>query len=259
MRIVTWNVNSIRRRLRLVEQFLEAEAPDVLCLQETKCNDAQFPVKEFAAAGYHVATHGLGGYGGVAIASRLGLDNVTYGFGGQHGAPFNEPRLLAADIGDHRVATLYAPNGKTIRSPSWDIKLAWFELLRIELELELADSPRLIVAGDFNVCPTEADVYDPVKKRNRNLVSDAERAAVARILDLGFTDLGRVLHPEDPGYSWYAFSAGQFAAHRGYRLDLVLASAEAEATAQSCRSLRAWREPELAPSDHTPVLATFLS
>ena len=151
--------------------------------------------------------------------------------------------------------TLYAPNGRKMRSPAWQFKLAWFELLRIELELELAESPRLIVAGDFNVCPEPIDVYDPVKKRNRNLVSEPERAAVGRLFDLGLVDLARELHPDEPGFTWFAFTAGQFAANRGYRLDLALASPDVAAEFTTCRPLRQWREPNLGPSDHTPLLA----
>jgi len=254
MRLATWNVNSIRRRLALVLDFIEVEQPDVLCMQETKCTNAQFPASPFTDLGYEVAVHGQGGHGGVAMASRIGLERITKGFGGTHGPPFDEPRLLAADVGDTRLMTLYAPNGQRIRTPAWEAKLAWFELLRIELDLELTESPRLVVAGDFNVCPAEIDVYNPAK-RHRNLVSDPERAAIARILDDGFVDVARDLHSDEPGYSWYAFSAGQFAAGRGYRLDLVLASPEVAGEFTSCRPLRKWREPELSPSDHTPVIA----
>lgn len=252
---MTWNVNSIRSRLGLVVDFVDAEMPDVLCLQETKCTDAQFPSSPFIKRGYEVATHGAGPHGGVAMLSRIGLENVTKGFGGNHGPPFNEPRLLFADVGDVRLLTLYAPNGKQIREPEWAAKLAWFELLRVELSLELAESPRLVVAGDFNVCPQPIDVYDPIKKRNRNLVSDQERAAFAKILDEGLTDVGRELHPSDPGFSWYAYSAGQFGKGKGYRIDLVLASRDVASEFTSCRPMRNWREPELGPSDHCPVVA----
>ena len=255
MKVATWNVNSIRRRISLVSDFLAAESPDVLCLQETRCNNADFPRQEFADAGYDVVPYGSGGNGGIAIASKVGLDNVSFGFGGEHSAPFDEPRLLAADVGDVRLMTLYAPNGRKMRSPAWQFKLAWFELLRIELELELTESPRLIVAGDFNVCPEPIDVYDPVKKRNRNLVSEPERAAVGRLFDLGLVDLARELHPDEPGFTWFAFTAGQFAANRGYRLDLALASPDVAAEFTTCRPLRQWREPNLGPSDHTPLLA----
>lgn len=248
-------MNSIRRRLGLVLDFLETEQPDALCLQETKCTDAKFPHAPFADLGYEVATHGSGPRGGVAILSRVGLTNIAKGFGGEHRGPFNEPRVLAADVGDLRLMTLYAPNGKRVRQPEWKVKLAWFELLAVELELELEDSPRLVVAGDFNVCPAPIDVYDFAKKHKSNLVTAEERAAVAKLLDSGFTDLARTLHPEDPGYSWYAYSAGQFGKGKGYRLDLVLAGADVADEFTSCRALREWREPSLSPSDHCPVVA----
>ncbi len=250
-------MNSIRSRLDLVLNFVDAEEPDVLCLQETKCADARFPSAAFNERGYEVVTHGSGPRGGIAIASRIGLENVTKGFGGNHGPPFDQPRILAADIGDLRVMTVYAPNGKQVREPEWDVKLAWFELFRVELALELEDYPRLVVAGDFNVCPAPIDVYDPIKKRNRNLVSDPERAAVAKILDDGFVDVARTLHPDEPGFSWYAYSAGQFGKGKGYRLDLVLAGPEVAGDFTSCRPMRKWREPDLSPSDHCPVLAVM--
>ena len=257
MRIATWNVNSIRRRASLVAEFLAVEEPDVLCLQEIKCGDAHFPRDVFHNLGYELAVYGDGGYGGVAIASRIGLADVSFGFGGQHGPPFDEPRLLAATVDDVRLMTVYAPNGRTARSAHWRAKLAWFELLAVELELELAESANLVIAGDFNVCPSPIDVYDPVKKRNRNLVSEPERAAIAKLLNLGLVDLARTLHPNEPGFSWFAFSAGQFAANRGYRLDLVLASAQMAEAASACQALRTWREPDRSPSDHTPVVADF--
>lgn len=227
----------------------------MVCLQEIKCADAQFPLREFHDRGYDVAVHGSGPRGGVAIVSRLGLDRVVRGFGGNHGPPFDEPRLLAADVGDLRVMTLYAPNGKKVRAPEWEIKLAWFELLAVEMSLEIEESPRLVVAGDFNVCPAPIDVYDFAKKKNRNLVSAPERAAIAKLFDQGFVDVARALHPDDPGFSWYAYSAGQFAKGKGYRLDLVLAGADVANEFISCRALRSWREPALTPSDHCPVVA----
>lgn len=184
---------------------------------------------------------------------------MQYGFGGEHGPPFNEPRLIAADVDGLRVVNVYIPNGRTMASAHWRFKLAWLELLRVELSLELEETDQLVVVGDFNVCPTAADLYKPTK-RNRNLVSDEERAAIAAVLDLGFTDLARELHPDDPGYTWFSFSPGFLEANKGYRLDLALGSEAVRGRAESCAPLIQWRYPRPNgpnPSDHVPLLTTL--
>lgn len=253
MLVVSWNVNSVRSRAGLVQNLLDEEQPDVLCLQETRCTDGGFPWSLFSDAGYEVAHLGTGGHAGVAIASRVGLDRVSYGFGGEHGPPFDQPRLIAADCDGIRVLCIYAPNGQRIRTAPWFAKLAWFELLRVEVELELAHEANLILTGDFNVCPSPMDVYDPIRKRNRNLVSAEERAAVASLGQLGLHDLGRELHPEDPGFTWFSFAAGQLEANRGYRLDLALATAPVRDRAIRCEPMLRWRSPDCSPSDHAPL------
>ncbi len=253
MQVVSWNVNSIRSRAELVERLLTEEAPDVLTVQETKCTDTRFPTSVFERAGYEVAHLGTGGYNGVAIASRSGLERVQYGFSGEHGPPFDEPRLLAADCGDLRLVTVYVPNGRRVRTAAWEFKLAWLELLRIELGLELESEASMLVVGDFNVCPAPIDLYDATK-RDRNLVSEPERSAIARLLDLGFTDLARHLHPPEPGFTWFSFNPGQLETGRGYRLDLALATEAITARAVECRPGLAWRRPELGPSDHAPLM-----
>lgn len=262
MRIGSWNVNSVRSRLALIERFLVAEQPEVLALQETRCTDRQFPYQAFADLGYEAVHHGTGGHGGVALLSNRGLNRASFGFGGEHGPPFDEPRMIAADVDGQRVVSLYAPNGRRIRTPAWQFKLAWFELLRIDLSLELEESDQLIVAGDFNVCPTAADVYDPVKKRNSNLVSDEERERLRAVIDTGLVDLAAKLHPDETDFTWFSHMAGQVERNRGYRIDLVLASTTVAQHARSCRPLLEWRDPErtpdgLAPSDHAPVMAVF--
>lgn len=253
VQIVSWNVNSVRSRADLVQALLDEDSPDVLALQETRCGDAAFPWKLFAEAGYEVAHLGTGGHAGVALASRVGLDRVGYGFSGEHGPPFDQPRIVSADCDGVRVVCLYAPNGQRIRSAAWFSKLAWFTLLAVELQLELETTEQLLVVGDFNVCPAPIDVYDPVRKRNRNLVSTEERAAIATLLDLGLHDLGRVLHPDDPGFTWFSFAEGQLEANRGYRLDLALASDAVRSRAAECAPLLRWRAPDLRPSDHAPL------
>jgi len=253
VQIVSWNLNSIRSRAALVEALLTQETPDVLAMQETRCADATFPWAMFEHAGYEVAHLGTGGHAGVALASRVGLERVSYGFGGEHGPPFDQPRLIAADCDGLRVASVYAPNGQRIRSAAWFAKLAWFQLLAVEMGLELEATRDLLVIGDFNVCPAPIDVYDPIRKRDRNLVSSEERAAVAALLDLGLHDLARELDENEPGFTWFSFAAGQLEANRGYRLDLALGSRTVRERSTECRPLLRWREPDLRPSDHAPL------
>ena len=252
MRITSWNVNSMRSRSDLVTEYLATAGPDVLVLQETKCQDGQFPWAVFSDVGYEVAHHGNGPNGGVAIASRVGLERVQYGFAGQHGPPFDEPRLIVADCHDVRVANVYVPNGRTAGSRHWRYKLAWLELLRIEVGLELTDEPNLVVMGDFNVCPTPADLYQP-NKRNRNLVTDEERAAIAALLAVGITDLARAARPDEPGYTWFSFSPGKFEAALGYRLDLALGAKAIVDRLEDCAPELEWRDPTRSPSDHAPL------
>lgn len=257
--MVTWNVNSVRSRAPLLEEFLAEESPDVMALQETKTDDGRFPWAVFSEAGYEVIHVGAGSNAGVALASRTGLDRVQYGFGGEHGPPFDEPRLIAADVDGMRIANVYVPNGRTMGSPHWRFKLAWLELLRVELALELDESDQLLVVGDFNVCPTPADLYKPTK-RNRNLVSDEERSAIAALLELGFVDLARELHPGDPGYTWFSFSPGFLEANKGYRLDLALGSEAVRVRTDACAPLIDWRYPRSDgpnPSDHVPLLVSL--
>ncbi len=256
MRVASWNVNSIRSRAELVAQFLDEEQPDVIALQETKCSDAQFPASLFDEREFEWVHHGRGARNGVALASRHGLAEVRSGFSGEAQPPFDECRLVAATIGGVRVLALYAPNGAKRKSHDWQVKLAWFELLHSELTYELDDHDDVLVIGDFNVCPTPDDLYDPAK-RNRNLVSDEERAAVARIRELGLVDVAAAMHGADAGYTWYAYREGQFENDRGYRLDHALATPGLASRITLCEPLRKWRDPSIRPSDHAPLLVAF--
>ncbi len=250
-------MNSIRRRAGLVAAFLEEEQPDVIALQETRCSTGQFPTAVFAERGYEVTHFGDGPRNGVALASKLPIEDITHGFGGQPLPPFDEPRSIFATVEGIRIGTVYAPNGRRRRTYEWHAKLAWFELLGIHVQLELDEWDDLVVIGDYNVCPTPDDVYDPIKKRNRNLVSDEERAAIAALADLGLTDVARSLKGAAADYTWYAQQRNQFEAGRGYRLDLALASDAVAERAIACDGLNRWRQPELGPSDHVPLLLTL--
>ena len=256
VRIASWNVNSIRSRRELLGEFLDENLPDVIVLQETRCTTSEFPATTFSERGFHWTHNGRGSRNGVAMASREPLNEVRSGFSGTPQPPFDECRLLTATIAGVRVITLYAPNGAKRRSPAWDATLAWFQMLEHELSFELADHDEVLVIGDFNVCPTPDDLYDPAK-RNRNLVSNEERAAVARIGELGFVDIAQQMHGSRAGYTWYSHRPGQFENDRGYRLDLALATPQLAQRVTRCDALRDWRDPVRRPSDHVPLLVEF--
>jgi exodeoxyribonuclease-3 len=254
MRAVTWNVNSIRVRLDQVIGWLSVERPDVLCLQETKCDDAGFPHDAFAEVGYEVAHHGANHWNGVAIASRVGLSSVSRGFSGPQRSPFDEPRLIAADCAGFRVWSLYAPNGRALADPHYLYKLVWFERLRTELVVADAASGRSLVMGDFNVAPADIDIYDPKRWRRRTHASSQERAGLASICDLGFADLARSLHPDDPMFTWWNYRSN-LDEDRGLRIDLALGSSEVRVALTGVTVDREARAAQR-PSDHAPLVVT---
>lgn len=253
MRIATWNVNSIRARIDAVVDWIDRHQPDVLLLQETKCSDAVFRTPaldgRFRQAGYTVAHLGTNHYNGVAIASRVGLDDLVPGFGAAADGVFAEPRLLTATCAGVRVHTVYVPNGRRAHTPHWEAKLAWLDRLRTTIDV---DAPT-VVAGDFNIQRADIDVYDPRRWRNRNHATPEERAALASLLDVGLRDVVRERHPEPGVYTWWNHAAEQFGRNRGMRIDLVLCTAEL-----ADRVRRAWVDTaergRTGSSDHTPVV-----
>jgi len=253
VRIATWNINSIRTRVDQTLTWAVANDVDVLLLQETKCGDTDFPFEAFTAAGYDVAHHGVDHWNGVAIASRVGLNDVAPGFRGPQAPPFDEPRLLAATCGDVRVWSVYVPNGRELGDPHYLYKLVWLERLRAELDRADAPSARSLVAGDFNVAPADLDIYDPKRWRRRTHASPAERAGIAALVDLGLVDIARTHHPDTPEFTWWNYRPGQFEKDAGLRIDLALGSpAVVDATTQVWvdRSARAHERP----SDHAPLV-----
>ena len=252
-RFVTWNINSIRARVDQVVEWARRHEADVLLLQETKCGDADFPFGAFEAAGYEVAHHGTDHWNGVAIASRIGLEEVSRGFDGHQPAPFDEPRLIAADCGGIRCWSAYVPNGRELWDPHYAFKLVWLERLRHELIVTDAPRRRAIVAGDFNVAPTDDDIYMPSRWRRRTHASEPERAGVRALVDLGLRDVTRE-HLPDPGtYTWWNYRPGQFEKNHGLRIDLALCSpAAADATARVWIDLAA--RGGTRPSDHAPLV-----
>lgn len=263
MRIASWNVNSLRVRLPQLVQWDAGARPDLLALQEIKCTDEQFPAPELAALGYACAVAGQKTYNGVALLSRVGAptDVVT------ELAGFADPqrRVLAATVdvpslpkgsGGLRIVDVYCPNGQAVGSEKYAYKLAWFAALRGFLAAELARHPRLVVLGDFNVAPEDRDVHDPVAWAGQVLCSQAERAALQALLDLGLVDCFRRFEQPAGAFSWWDYRAAGFRRNAGLRIDLVLASEALAAACSDCRidpGPRAWERP----SDHAPVQADF--
>jgi len=258
VRIATWNVNSIRSRIDRVEAFVARQDIDVLALQETKARDDQWPVMGLEAMGYEVATLGHNQWNGVAIASRVGLDDVQHGFEGmpQYGDPLAaEARAIGATCGGVRVWSLYVPNGRSLADPHLDYKLAWLTALRDTAAGWLAADPEAQVAltGDWNVAPLDEDVFDMAQFAKSTHVSPPERAAFQAIVDAGYAD---VVRPHTPGpevYTYWDYYRQRFERNRGLRIDFVLASAALAARVTGALIDREERAGKGA-SDHAPVI-----
>jgi exodeoxyribonuclease III len=255
MRLATWNVNSVTARLPRLLDWLGSAAPDVLCLQETKT--PAFPAEEIEKLGYQVVAHGVDRWNGVALLSRVGVEDVTMGFPGAPGFPdpaaTPEPRAVGATCDGVRVWSVYVPNGRTPDSDHYAYKLAWLEALRTALEPELATHAQLAVCGDFNVAPTDADVWDPAAFVGATHVTDAERAALTALRGLGLVDvLPRSLKGPNP-FTYHDYRGGYFHKDMGMRIDLVYASqplADRVSDAYIDREARKGK----GPSDHAPVV-----
>lgn len=254
MRIATWNVNSIRARSETIVAWLEHNDIDVLAMQETKCPDDRFPVMSFLAGGYDVAFCGQGGFNGVAIASRIGLESVQYGFDGQ--PPFADAGVEARAISAHcdgvQVWSLYVPNGRAVDDPHYTYKLEWLAALADRSALWLAHDPaaQIVLAADWNVAPTDDDVWDRALFEGKPHVTDAERDAVAAITDNGFTDAGL---PYAPGYTFWDYTQLRFPRDEGMRIDYLLCSPALGDRVFDARIDREARKAKGA-SDHAPVV-----
>jgi exodeoxyribonuclease-3 len=256
MRIATWNVNSLKVRLPKVEEWLGYAAPDVLCMQETKLADSAFPALAFSALGYESAHCGEGRWNGVAILSRVGLDDVVAGFSDQAEDESVEARLLWATCGGVRVGSVYVPNGRMVGSEHYAAKLAWLQRLGRHVRTECDPTSDLVVCGDFNVAPEDRDVWDPTKLHGGTHVSPAEREAVRALGEWGLADVFRERYQESGVYSWWDYRAGDFHQGRGLRIDLVLATEPLAERVVWALIDRQARKGKL-PSDHAPVLVDF--
>lgn len=252
MRIATWNVNSLKVRMGRIEEWLGYAQPDICCLQETKLADAAFPHLAFSALGYESAHHGHGQWNGVAILSRVGLDDVVEGFAPGIEAD-EDARLLTATCGGIVVSSVYVPNGRALDAPQFQYKLSWFERLRQHLDRVADPSRPVVVAGDFNVAPEDRDVWDPARFVDSTHVSSEERAALANLEAWGLADAFRRCYQDDRLYTYWDYRAGDFHEHRGMRIDLILVSKPvADALTWSIVDRNA-RKGKL-PSDHAPLV-----
>lgn len=252
-KIATWNVNSLRIRLPHVLQWLDQHQPDILALQETKTQDKDFPLAAIEAAGYHVVFAGQKTFNGMAILSKEPLSDAHVDFPEYAD---HQRRLLAVTHGDIRIVNVYVPNGSSVGSEKYQYKLEWLKHLTEYLRAQLVQYPKTIVLGDFNIAPADLDVYDPVGWEGSVLVSPPERAALAKIFDLGFTDVFRHFSPADIAYSWWDYRAFSFQRNYGLRIDLILTSPALTQLSTGCEIDKHPRSLEQ-PSDHTPVTTIF--
>jgi exodeoxyribonuclease-3 len=252
MRFATWNVNSVKARLPRLLDWLAGTAPDVVCLQETKVADDGFPSAEVAELGYETAAYGQGRWNGVAVLSRIGLDDVRRGFTGVPGYPEPEARAVSARCGGIRFMSVYVPNGRTPDDPHYIYKLQWLAALREALIPDLKAGP-LVVAGDYNVAPDDADVWDITLFANSTHVTPPERAALAAIREIGLTDVpARPLKGDHP-FTYWDYRAGMFHQNKGMRIDLVYGSADVAGRVTDAYVDREARKGK-GPSDHAPIV-----
>lgn len=254
MRIATWNVNSIRARLDHVNDWLRLEAPDVLCVQETKAVDSEFPVETFARLGYETARIGQPSYNGVALISRHPIEQLSLGLA--DAKPGEDARLIAATILGVRVLSAYVPNGKNLDSPSYTEKLDWLARLRKTLDATCSPDQPVVLGGDFNIARDDRDVFDAEAMRGKIHFSDEEHNAIDEVLAFGLTDCFRLKNSDSGHFSWWDYRMGAFRRNRGLRIDYIFgtkAVTDGLISATIDKVPRSWDKP----SDHAPVVIDF--
>jgi exodeoxyribonuclease-3 len=260
MRIASWNVNSVRTRLAQVSDWLRAEQPEVLCLQETKVSDELFPHTAFEALGYRSAISGQKAYNGVAILSRLPIEDVQVGFesllpdDAEARELGSQKRLISAWIDGVRVLNLYVPNGSSLSSDKYTYKLAWLDCLKRYLEVQAERGEPLVVLGDFNIGPEARDLPDPERLSGGIMASDAEREALRAALGDRLSDVFRLFEPDSGHWSWWDYRSGAWDRDRGWRIDHIYVDDGLRDLATGCVIHKALRGLEQ-PSDHAPVVA----
>lgn len=253
MKIATWNVNSLKVRLPHVLDWLCAEKPDVLALQETKLTDENFPAMELEAAGYQSVASGQKTYNGVALLSKHPIEDVLRDL-----PTLDDPqrRILVGTVNDTRVMNLYVVNGQEVGSEKYRYKLDWLEKVTRFIADELSRHSRVVVLGDFNIAPDDRDVHDPESWHEKILCSTPERQALKNMVSLGLEDTFRLFEQAERSFSWWDYRAAAFRRNLGLRIDLILASRELAAVCAACIIDKAPRKLER-PSDHAPVVAEF--
>jgi len=252
MKIVSWNINSLRKRQDRLFAWLEGTKPDIVCLQETKCPDELFPALALEAAGYRSAYQGEKSYNGVAILAKSEMRDVRPSLCDEVVDP--QARVIAATIGHLRLFSIYAPNGQAIGSPAYEYKLHWYQRLRDCIAKE--KSTDVVVCGDFNVAPGDVDVYDPDLWRGAIMCSEGERGAFRELCKIGLLDTLRIYHQEGQLFTWWDYQMRAFEKNRGLRIDAILASEELAKKCTAAGIDRKMRKGE-EPSDHAPVWAEF--
>ncbi|WP_126447661.1 exodeoxyribonuclease III [Sulfuricystis multivorans] len=253
MKVATWNVNSLKVRLPHLIDWLKAVQPDVVCLQETKTEDAGFPFAEIAAAGYHAIHNGQKTYNGVAILARSQAGDIVRELPGFEDG---QKRLLAATVGPVRFICAYMPNGQAVGSAKYAYKLAWLDALARWLGDELRRHPQLALLGDFNIAPEDRDVHDPAVWQGQVLTSEPEREAFRRLIALGLVDAFRLFDQPEKSFTWWDYRMMAFRRNHGLRIDHILVSPELAKRCTACSIDKAPRKLER-PSDHAPVVAEF--
>jgi len=251
VKLASWNVNSLRVRLPHLLDWLSAQTPEIVCLQEIKLEDIKFPLVELETAGYRCAWFGQKAYNGVAILSRAALVEVTTGM---PSFADDQKRVIAATIGAVRVVCAYVPNGQAVDSEKYEYKLRWLEAFRLWLDEELARHPRLAVLGDYNIAPADEDVHDPKAWEDQVLCSPREREAFQKLLALGLKDSFRLFTQPERSFTWWDYRMNAFKRNLGLRIDHILLSPELASRCSGCAIDVAPRRLER-PSDHAPVMA----
>lgn len=252
MKIASWNVNSIRSRLEHTLEFLKTNEIDVLCLQELKCQDHEFPILDFQALGYECYIYGQKAYNGVAILTKITPEHVEYGF--KDKAFDEQKRIIKAKINGIDIYNIYAPNGNNPKDEKFFYKEGWFLRLHRMLKNEAQlDKNKVVVCGDYNIAPTDDDVLDPKRSAGRICFHPDEHAWLAKLTDLGMTDCFRIFNKTPKVFTWWDYRAGSFKNNKGMRIDHFLTNDLANTVIESCYVVnepRGWEKP----SDHTPIV-----
>ena len=256
MLLATWNINGIRARSQRLTEWLAERKPDIVCLQELKVVEDEFPHDELRAAGYHAAIVGQQGWNGVAVLAREAPEIVLRELDGAAGLG---ARFVVARVAGLEIASVYVPNGKTVAHPDYRTKLGWLERLAAHVEARVDREAAFLLGGDFNVCPTDLDSSGGARFKGRIHHTDEERALIGRLTAAGLVDLFRARYPEEPGFSWWDYRAGSFHKKEGMRIDLLLASPAIASRVEDVfvdREYRKKGKPSGSiPSDHAPVVA----